>query len=43
MVVKDSKNKKLAMMKAKVARTKGFNASVFKKKKGFGTSVTRNK
>lgn len=31
------------MDKAKVARAKGFTASVFKKEKGYGTSVTRKK
>ncbi len=41
MVVRNSQTKKLAMMKAAVARRKGFEASVFKKKKGYGTSVTR--
>ena len=41
MVVKNSKNITLAKMKAKMARKKGLEASVFKKKKGFGTSVTR--
>lgn len=29
------------MMKAARARSRGFEASVFKKKKGYGTSVTR--
>lgn len=28
---------------AKRMRSKGFNASVFPKKKGYGVSVTRNK
>ncbi len=41
MVVKNSQTKKIAMMKAAAARKKGFEASVFKKKKGYGTSVTR--
>ncbi len=43
MVVKNSRTKKLADMKATAARSKGFTASVFKKKKGYGTSVTRDK
>jgi len=33
----------MAMMKASKARKKGFVASVFKKEKGYGTSVTRKK
>ena len=41
MVVKNSRTKKMADMKAASARKKGFEASVFKKKKGYGTSVTR--
>ena len=43
MVVKNSMKKSTAEIKARVARTKGFSASVFKKKKGYGTSVTRKK
>ena len=43
MVVKNSMKKSTAEMKAKIARAKGFSASVFKKKKGYGTSVTRSK
>lgn len=43
MKVKNSKSKSLAEMKAKKARSRGFTASVFKKKKGYGTSVTRGK
>lgn len=41
MAVKNSKTKKLAKMKAVRARKRGLEASIFKKKKGFGTSVTR--
>lgn len=41
MAVKDSRTKKMAEMKAATARTKGLKASVFKKKKGYGTSITR--
>ena len=43
MVVKNSKKKSTAEDKAKDAREKGFTASVFKKKKGYGTSVTSGK
>ncbi len=43
MVVKNSMKKSNALAKAKAARARGLNASVFKKKKGYGTSVTRNK
>lgn len=43
MVVKNSAKKSMAEMKAKKARARGFTASVFKKKKGYGTSVTRGK
>ncbi len=43
MVVKNSKKKSTAMDKAAEARKKGFMASVFKKAKGYGTSVTRKK
>jgi len=41
MVVKNSRKKSTAQMKAKKARSMGFEASVFKKKSGYGTSVTR--
>lgn len=41
MVVKDSMKKSTALDKAKKARNKGFKAQVFKKKKGYGTSITR--
>lgn len=37
------KNKKTATEYAENAREKGFNASVYKKKKGYGVSVTRKK
>ena len=41
MVVKNSSKKSTAQMKAKKARGRGLEASVFKKKKGYGTSITR--
>ncbi len=41
MVVKNSRTKKMASMKAAKARKRGLEASVFKKKKGYGTSITR--
>ena len=41
MVVKNSMKKSNAKMKAKKARKRGLQASVFKKKKGYGVSVTR--
>ena len=43
MVVRNSKTKKLAKMKASKARDRGLVASVHKKKKGYGTSITRKK
>ena len=44
MVVRNSKNLRLARMKAVVGRKQGFIATVFKKKgKRFGTSITRRK
>ena len=43
MVAKIAKNKKSASMRAMKARKMGFKASVFKKKKGYGVSVTRKK
>lgn len=43
MVAKIARTKKTAMARASQERAKGFNASVFKKKKGFGVSVTRKK
>ncbi len=41
MVVRNSRTKTMAMRKATIARRSGFQATVFKKKKGYGTSVTR--
>ena len=41
MTVKNSMKKARARAKAVKARAMGFRASVFKKKKGYGTSVTR--
>ncbi len=41
MVGKSCKKKSAATMKAKMARKKGYEASVYKKKKGYGVSVTR--
>ena len=41
MAVKNSRTKKMAEMKAARARKRGLEASVFKKKKGYGTSITR--
>ena len=43
MVVKNSKTKSMAKMKAMKARKMGFKATVFKKEGGYGTSVTRMK
>lgn len=37
-----AKTKTLAKKKAAKARKKGFNASIYKKSKGWGVSVTRN-
>ena len=34
-------NKTTAKKQAKKARNKGFEASIYKKKKGYGVSVTR--
>jgi len=36
-----AKNKTTAKKQAMKARKKGFEASIFKKKKGYGVSVTR--
>ncbi len=36
-----AKNKTTAKMAAARARAKGFEATIFKKKKGYGVSVTR--
>jgi len=41
MVGKIAKNKTTAKRRAMMARKKGFEASVFKKKKGYGVSITR--
>jgi hypothetical protein len=41
MVAKRAKNKTTAMARAKMARKRGLEASIFKKKKGYGVSVTR--
>ncbi len=43
MVVKNTKTKARAKEVAKQNRKKGFEASVFKKEKGYGVSVTRKK
>ena len=42
MVGHRAKKKSTANMKAARMRKKGFNASVYKKKKGWGISVTRD-
>ena len=39
----NAKKKSTALTKAKTARGKGYKASVYKKKKGYGISVTRKK
>ena len=41
MVGHRAKNKKNANKYAKKMRNKGFNTSIYKKKKGYGVSVTR--
>lgn len=41
MVSRNTKKKSTAEKMAKRARKKGLNASVFKKKKGYGVSTTR--
>jgi len=38
-----AKTKKAAEARAKKARAMGYNASVYKKEKGYGISVTRKK
>ena len=43
MVAKTARTKRTAMARAAMARDKGLNASIFKKKKGYGVSVTRKK
>ena len=39
--MKRAKNMTTAKERAMEERKKGFNATIFKKKKGFGVSVTR--
>ena len=41
MVAHKANTKTTAKKQAEKARAKGFEASVFKKKKGYGVSVTR--
>ncbi len=41
MVAKIAKNKTTAKYRAMMARKKGLDASIYKKKKGYGVSVTR--
>ncbi len=41
MAVRNSRTKRGAMMKATIARRRGLQATVFKKKIGYGTSITR--
>jgi len=41
MVMHRAKNKTSAKKQAKMARKKGLKASIYKKKKGYGVSVTR--
>ena len=43
MVVKFARSKRTAMVRASMARTRGFNSSIFKKKIGYGVSITRKK
>ncbi len=43
MVMHNARTKTNAKKMAMRMRSKGFNASVFKKRKGFGVSVTRRK
>jgi len=43
MVVKNTRKKSTAKMIAARARKRGLNATVSKKKKGYGVSVTRGK
>jgi len=43
MVGHKAKNKTTAKKAATKARAKGLNASIFKKTKGYGVSVTRKK
>jgi len=41
MVGHNAKNKTTAKARATRARNRGFEASVYKKKKGYGVSITR--
>ncbi len=41
MTVRNARKKMTAKKIAKIARKRGLKATVFKKKKGFGVSVTR--
>ncbi len=41
MVVRNSRTKTMAMRKGAIARRRGLKATVFKKKIGYGTSITR--
>jgi hypothetical protein len=43
MVGKSARTKRTAMARASKARNRGLTASVYKKKKGYGVSVTRKK
>ncbi len=43
MVARRANTKTSAKMAAARARSRGFTASIFKKKKGYGVSVTRGK
>lgn len=43
MVAKTAQTKRTAMARASKARSMGFRSSIFKKKKGYGVSVTRKK
>ena len=43
MAAHKAKSKRTAKKAAMKARDKGFSASIFKKKKGYGVSVTRKK
>ncbi len=41
MVVKRAKDKTTALKRARMARGRGFQASIFKKKVGYGVSINR--
>ena len=43
MVSKLARTKTTAKARAMMARKKGYEASIYKKKKGYGVSVTRGK